>query len=312
MVCRIVVFLWLVLLATSAGAQGTREQARSLGREGVALYNQGRWKEAHDKLREADRLHHAPTLVLYMARCQRNLGKLLGARDAFESIANESLPKNAPEQFRDAKETAVRELEVLRRQIPSVMVTVRDLPGAAVSIDGDAVKPEALARPIELDPGWHVVSAEAAGGAKAQANVTLEEGESAVPVELRPAAAQPAKPRKPKKSGDEGDDGASLLAPALVSFVLGAAGLAVGIATGVMARSKADEVKSRCNGEHCLERDAELANDAKTFAHVSTAGFVVAGVGIAAGVVLLLVPVGGDAKTALAVRPDGFEILGSF
>jgi len=80
-----------------------------------------------------------------------------------------------------------------------------------------------------------------------------------------------------------------------------------------MASSKADDIKSRCSADnHCLTTDAELGDEAETLATVSTIGFVIAGVGVAAGVVLLVVPTGDDESVALRVAPNGLMFSGTF
>ena len=55
-------------------------QAHVRAEEGLRLYEARQWQEAFDKLRQAEDLQHAPARVLFMARCQYKLGKLLDAR----------------------------------------------------------------------------------------------------------------------------------------------------------------------------------------------------------------------------------------
>ncbi|AUX46588.1 hypothetical protein SOCE26_080940 [Sorangium cellulosum] len=227
--------LAVTLLATApalsaeppARAAGDAQQlARAKGHEGLKLYGADRWQEALEAFQEADRLYHAPTLVLYMARCQRKLGKLEEARALYEQVLGEPLPDDPPPAFLEARKDAEVELAAVRA----------------------ALRPAAPA----------------------------------------PAAAAPA----PAPAGEA--RGGSLL-PAGLAFGLGAVGLGVGTAAGVMSLSKVSQIKSQCDGHRCpaeLERDADAAT---TLGHVSTVGFIVGAASAVAGVVLLVVRPGGEA-----------------
>jgi hypothetical protein len=294
-------FLALLLAAAPSWAQGDRERARTIGREGLELFDQGRWEQAYEKLAEAERLHHAPTLVLFMARARRNQSRLLEARRLYEQLVDEKLDAGAPEQFRGAKDTAYRELRALERQIPSVLVV-----GASdVTIDGAAVAD--LARPVPLDPGEHTIAGRTADGSEGRRVVTLAADGKVVRVELGEAEPAPAE-AEPADAAEPDEPSSFSYVPAIVAFAAGGAGMAVGIATGVMAKSRADDIKSRCDDVHCLTTDAELGDEARTLATVSTVGFVVGGVALGAGVVLVAIaatseePTPGAGGTAWRLR----------
>ncbi|MGK4002438.1 tetratricopeptide repeat protein [Sorangium sp. So ce1036] len=94
--------------------ESAQELARAKAHEGLKLYGADRWQEAFEAFQEADRLYHAPTLVLYMARCQRKLGKLTDARALYEQVLAEPLPDDAPPAFLDARRDAEVELDAVR------------------------------------------------------------------------------------------------------------------------------------------------------------------------------------------------------
>jgi hypothetical protein len=104
------------------------------------------------------------------------------------------------------------------------------------------------------------------------------------------------------------------LPPAIIALGVGAIGIGAGIATGVMATSEIDDVKSRCIDNHCRPEDEEQTDDAHLVADVSTAMFVIGGVGLAAGITLSIWQPGGDTgETAtLHVSPGGLHIKGRF
>ncbi|WP_437809438.1 tetratricopeptide repeat protein [Sorangium sp. So ce1078] len=211
------------------GASAEAQQlARTRAHEGLKLYGADRWQEAFEVFKEADRLYHAPTLVLYMARCQRKLGQLEAARDLYEQVLAEPLPEDPPPAFLDARKDAETELAAVR-----------------AALEAPAAKTPPATAPA---PG-------VAGG------------------------------------------GGSLL-PAGIAFGLGAVGIGVGAATGLVSLSKVSDIKERCEGQRCPAELKGEADSATTLGHVSTVGFIVGAASAAAGVVLLVVRPGGH------VAPD--------
>jgi hypothetical protein len=298
--------------AAHAQGQSDIERARTLGRQGIEAFQEKRWDEAYSKLAEAEEIHHAPTLVVFMARAKRGAGELTRARELYMSVVSEELPSDATQPIRDAHSNAARELQALNERIPSLLVLVRGADAATLSVTVDGKPVADPSQPLALDPGEHVV---VATGANAEASdaVTLAEGDGVKRLELTLAA------EGDGTSGSQGDapaaDGSEgSLIPAFIGFGVGAAGLAMGIATGVMANSKADEVKSRCVDGHCPVEDESLRDDALTLGNLSTAGFVIAGVGVAAGVVLVIVRPGGDSSESAALRfgPGNLQLTGRF
>lgn len=293
----------LIALAFAPEAAGQDAgAAREMGRDGIALFDQGEWAQALDKLKAAEAMFHAPTLVLYIARCEQKLGHLLAARAHYQAIIAERMPADAPEQFRNAKDTAYSELQALDKQIPSLLVIAQ----GPVTLDGREVD---VAAPIRVDPGEHTLTS---GGVSR--TVSVKAGDGVVRVALAgDEAADEEAPAAGMDAPPEAGDSEGPLWPAITAFAVGGVGLGVGIATGVMAMSKSDEIKSRCIDEvHCLSSDASLGDEAQTLATISTIGFVVGGVGLAAGVVLILVRPGGGDGVALHVAPTGLALTGAF
>lgn len=101
--------------APAPGDAGSR--AVALGREGIQLYEAGRWAEAEAKLTEAEAVLHSPVFLLYIARCRRHAGRLLDARDAYRRSVDEQLAPTAPPAWRQALVDARAELSVLEEEI---------------------------------------------------------------------------------------------------------------------------------------------------------------------------------------------------
>jgi hypothetical protein len=270
-----------------------QELARMKAEQALKLFGADRWQEAFDWFREADLLFHAPTLSLYMARCQRKMGKLLEARDLYEKLLAEPLAKDAPPAFLEAHDAARAELDALRRVIPTVQIAVSGVPSgmARLTLDGKPLSEEKK----ELNPGSYTLEASAGGNDKAVKSFTLQEGTSQrIELALRVQPAAPA--AEAKKPAAPPPEAAKILAPARGSVIpgavllgLGAAGIGAGVATGVVSIGKVNDVKSRCTDAGCSPDDRAKTESARMLGNVSTALFVAGGVAAAAGVVLVVV-----------------------
>lgn len=304
-------------VAPAASAEQTARQkaeaqasARKLGEDALRLYGEKKFAEAYEIFRSADELFHANTLVLFMGHCRREAGRLLEARDIYEKVVNESVPKGAVEQFKKAKATAADELSKLKARIPTLRVTLRGAgaSSAKLRLDGAPTSVGELASGKEIDPGEHKITAETSGVEPTERVVTVDEGrETAVEIELTsdPKVATPVK----KKKG--------AIVPGAVALGVGAAAAAAGGVTGFMAMSKIDDIKTRCRPDgHCLVSDQANADSAQLLKTISTIGFAAGGALLATGVVLLVVRPGGgkeaegDEGTASAYIDIGVGSIG--
>lgn len=169
----------------------TPMQAQILSRrsadEGLRLYEQGQWKEAYEKLRAAEELHHTPTRLLYMARCQHRLGKLLEARGIYEKLLAEKLPPSAPEAFVDAQTSATKELEIVTVRAPKVKIMLTGAPKDAVRVTVDGVRVATWEKELVLNPGKHTLEVTSATTKPLVRSFTLNQGTTkTIDLVLRP------------------------------------------------------------------------------------------------------------------------------
>jgi hypothetical protein len=150
--------------------------------------------------------------------------------------------------------------------------------------DGAELGTDALGVARPVDPGEHIVT-RSPRRKEGRVTVTLRSGESkrvaAAPgdeLPEEPVAAATAAPPEPAGSG--------LRTGGIVAFVAGGAALGVGSITGILAINKHDSLVDQCNRTGCTASDIAPYH---TLASVSTAGFIVAGVGAATGALLFLV-----------------------
>jgi hypothetical protein len=285
-------------------------------------------EEAARHFEQAEALFHAPTLQLMIARTHARRGLLLEAEAAYRKLLAEDLAPEAPAEFPQAQATGRAELEALAARIPRLVLRLSDPSAAArveLSFDGRPLSAGELDRPIRCNPGSHAIVLTAPGVEPVSRTVTLAEAEH-MTIEL-PVAAGAASAGAPL--GGEAEPPSGSLMPALAAFGVGAVGLVAGTVAGALALDKQSELEARCPTRHCFPEDEELADAASVNATVSTVGFVVAGVGAAAGVTLLIVRSAGTSSAGtqssgsspngsssqslqLEVGPSGVAVLGSF
>jgi hypothetical protein len=303
-----------------AQTDSDKATARELAKEGADALEKKDFARAADRFTRADKLFHAPTLVLGLARAQVGLGKLVAAQENYHSILREELPPHAPEAFVQAQADARKELVALTPQVPWVVLSVegaRDLSQAKVKIGGDLVPPAALGVKRAIDPGEHTVHVELEGYLPAEKRFTVAPGVTeAVTITLSPATPHHAPPKATAGPVEPPPSGGLFPHQNTVGIVLigvGSAGVLVGAVTGGLALQKHDDLEAAgCVPEGCPASQQEALRSYHTLGTVSTVGFITGGVGVAAGLVLVLTapkaPKKADAKSAIAplapsVRP---------
>lgn len=280
-----------------AQAEDPQRVARQKGEQALKLYGADRWEEARRLFREADRLYHAPTLMLYAARCERKLGMLLEARATYERLIAEVLPPNNPRAYLEAQETAQVELDKLRPRIPVLKIAVNGVPpqSAKVKVDGSVVS-VIEGNMTELNPGNHRIEASVDGANPFVRYFAISEGGTkTIDLQLRKNAGPAAK--DPPVEEDSGISKGSLLPGGLV-FAVGAAGITVGAVAGMLSLDIVANLKSRCDGKLCPAADREESDSARLLGDLATAAFIAGGVAVATGTVLMIVQPGGGKGAA--------------
>ena len=306
--CLVALF---VASGSLAGAQpppssDLASEAERLADQGFDAYRAGRYAEAIDRFRQADAKVHAPPFVLYLARSHEKLGRWTDAARLYETIVSEVLDSSAPAPFRAAQDDARRELQALRPRIPRLRVVLTGQP-TEVTIDARQVAADEARSGVAVDPGAHTITARWPSG-EARRSVTLAE-RAALAVDLAPPSDATTAPAP--ASGGRGS-----LLPAGIAFGFGGVGAVVGSVAGLMALGDASELKSRCVEGRCNPSDEPLRDSGRAKATVSTVGFVLGGIGVAAGVVLLVVRPGASSSTAnptaLSIGPGGVTMMHRF
>jgi hypothetical protein len=172
-----------------------------------------------------------------------------------------------------------------------------DVPGIVVEKDGEQVQAGAFGVPIAVDPGEHTIAAHADGFQAWSTKITA--GKDVLKVAVPKLEKAPAGANAAVGAGD--DSARTRRTLGFIGVGTGVLGFAVGAIVGGLAVSKVSKTNgdpTLCSAKTCNAAGTDAQHSAATLAHVSTVGFVVGGVALATGVVLIATSKGGKKKEA--------------
>lgn len=341
----LVTTLGLSTIAPSAFAQSDddRAGARVAATEGVKASNEKRWAEAADLFSRAESLVHSPVHLLYLARAQEKLGRLVKARENYNRILREKVTADSPDAFRQAQASAQQEVGAVEARLAAVTVKVEGEKGAVtVTMDGEKVPPALIGLPVPVDPGNHTFQATGTDLKSDPVAVTVAEGGrnavtlvvkaapgsvdpfAAAPVATTPSAtpattgpssgptAPATPPPGPESSGSNG-----LKIGGYVALGVGVVGVGVGTLFLLSSRSKKSDADDLCSGpagcpESKKSEVESLDKDYKNAGTLSVVGYAVGGAGLITGVTLLVLSGGSKhSETTAGVTPwIGYQSAG--
>jgi hypothetical protein len=300
--------------------------ADSLYKDGVALMKNGNYDAACPKLIESQRLDPGGGTLVAIALCHEGQGRLATAVGDWDAALQQ-----ARADHNAMREQAARDhLAAVRPRLTSIRITVNgQTPGIHVVRDGAAVDEAQWGTALPVDPGTHVVEANAPGKAPWKQNVEARgEGvvvDVAVPPLFDASSAPPATPGTATTTGTPGPtttsaspgaeptsgadhpaaSGSSRRTIGWVVGGVGVASLATGIVFGILASSDWSSAKQACPNAVCPNpADVSRGSTVQTEATLSD---VLIGVGVAAaaaGVILILTaPHNPPASTGVRVLP---------
>lgn len=150
--------------------------AEALFREGRRLIKQGKLQAGCEKMEESEKLESSVGTLLNLGDCREKLGKPASAWAAFRKA--ESLAKlngNDKKRQREAK----RRADKLEADLANLTVQVGPSSkneGLVIKRDGEQLDPELWGTAIVVDPGSHVVTAEAPGRRPWRTEVSVGKG----------------------------------------------------------------------------------------------------------------------------------------
>lgn len=311
-------FAAVVALAAPAHAQRTAadiESARQAYNDGMALRDKGELKPALEKFRAAHALGNTPITGLELCKTHAALGQPVEAREVCLGVARIPLLAGETPRSQDARVEAARVADEVKPRISAIRIKVIGVPDGrepSVVVDGAPIPPAALGQPRSINPGAHVITARVGTGVETRAAFDMKDGETR-DVELTVAAPPPGEPAPaaapspfqsdPRREEKKGSG--------LVTFGFGVAiaGGAIGILTGAIALSKKGDLDEKCVDQGCGREYHDTLDSARSWAGLSTASFIVGGVGATIGFVGMLAS-GGSTDKRSGAKPKITPVIG--
>jgi hypothetical protein len=322
--------VWLAALSTTV-ALAADPAAESLFRDALALMKGDNFDDACPKLEASQKIEPRSGTLISLAYCHEKQGKTATAWAEYRDAQTLATTAKRDEHVEKAKTLAA----AIEPKLSKLTVTAASIAGLQLFIDGKAMAVGSLGSALPIDPGEHDVSARAPGHRTWSTTITVgaeadrkkvdvpflepePEPEPAGVVGLPhtpPSVLPPPVAGAPAPVAPPPDDGTAVPTVSWISFGIGAAGLVVGSITGIVALSKAGDLEDSCGGTIC---DAEFQSDfdsGAALANVSTAAFIIGGIGVATGVTTLLLfgdEPGNSAQVQTVVLPGYVGVAGRF
>lgn len=263
----------------SAGAQAAFER-------GLTAFESGRTDEACELFYESMALDPANGTLLNLARCHEKQGRVATAWSEYLQVATLASRRGEHERAAVAAEAAAR----LKTSLPQVRLVVEaPRPDLVVKRDGVVVSREAWIQPLYVDPGTHLIEAEAPGFGSYTTEVVVPSGGATVEVVIPRLTARP--PFSEAASSDKGGGGLSpFVIVAIASGGVAVTTAAVGGVLSAISRSEMDTADSDpalCPNDVCTPRGEDWMDSAEEKARASTALMVIAGLSAATAAAMI-------------------------
>ncbi|MBL8719077.1 MAG: hypothetical protein JNL79_24040 [Myxococcales bacterium] len=342
-------FLGTVSLGTfslPAFAAGDKAaQAEELFQKGLKLMADKKFSDACPLFAASQKMDPSIGTLGKLAECHEKEGKTASAWGEYREVAQLAKKDNDQKREKAANERAA----LLEPKLMRLNIVVE--PGASVTVlrDGEPIDPNTYGIALATDPGEHRIEAKAPGKVAYSTKVTLDKPGATVDVKIpalendaapapstsvtgapsttatvAPTSSASTVPTETPPPGPPPSNGSGMRAAGFTLAAVGVGGIVVGSVFGLTAKSKWDKGKADCPNNQCKTDEAyTLTQDAKKYGNFSTIGFVVGGVALAAGIVLVVVapsapkkdaPPTASLHVAPAVGPTtvGFSLGGNF
>lgn len=317
--------------------EADRQVARALAAEGYEALQRKDYTTAEDRFRRADKLVHAPTLIVDLARSLTGLGRLVEAYEYYELVLREGVSPNTPWSWQKAYRDAERELEQIKPRLSWLTINVNGPRKPAVFIDGRRVPSAAVGVPRAVNPGLRMVAARARGFSSKQRQILVAEGQhetlelslepkpEGAPEELEAVEVEVVDELPPPRLETPG----AQRTLGYVALTVGGVGLVVGgISSALVLRTRSD-LSNKCPDHVCVPLNQEQKSDFQEdinryslFKTAATVSLITGVVGVAAGTYLLLSKGGsprvesGTQKASVHIEPfvgiDSVGVTGKF
>jgi hypothetical protein len=252
-----------------------------------------KYEDAYHAFHKAYQLSHSPKVLGNIGFCALHLERDGEAIDAYTAYLHEVADVDERERAQ-----IQRDLGTLTSTVARVKATVKHAPGSLVLVDTrlatlgkavDNVYPiEGRELAIRVRPGRHVFKVKASDGDSLPFEANIEPASAVTHDFTFPSKDRPVAPRSsPSYAGP---------------IILGAVGLTVlggAVASGIVARSKTNDIEKQCPNDLCpatYDLDGNKKR-AQTFGTLADIGFIGGGVLVAGGFLWYLFLPKGESRT---------------
>jgi hypothetical protein len=230
----------------------------------------------------------------------------------------------------DVRKECLRRVDEVNAAIPTIIFEARDAAGndlsaVTLTMDGQLLSERLEGTPLSIDPGEHTFVFETAGQEPITRHLVVRESqkERREPVVFGAVAAKVSPPAPMVGAGVQPSSDATPPTPslgtqkvvALVAAGVGVVGLGLGVTFGLIAISKKDEAEKACPATCASQDGVDKWSSAKSTGTLSTALFVVGGVGAVGADVLWTTakpPAAGSIAAQLGITPGSVQLRGTW
>lgn len=299
--------LMFVQSAIAAPTPADKATAQTLFDDGMKLIAKKQYEPACKKLEESDRLDPGMGTKYRLAECYEYLGRTASAWVLFREVADEAKASAQADREKRARDRANKLDAKLSRLTINVASPTK---GLEVKRDGTAIGEGQFGAAVAVDPGSHVIEANAPG--KKPFQKTLDVAPAAQETVVIPAL-EDAAATEPKIPGEPPPKDTSSWQKPAAYVAAGVGVVALGVSTVLIlsARSAMKDSEPHCVGNACDRDGTELRDTAVSRGNLSTVFFVVGLVGLAGGAALYLTAPS-DSAPRVGIRPGFITVEARF
>jgi hypothetical protein len=178
---RHTIFITLLVLSSPAYAKGPKKpsseqkEADRHFKAGVALFKEGKFKEALAEFERAYEIAPHPLVLYNIAGCHRELSSYGEAIRFYERFLKEGKGQVPPSRLT----TAQTELDAILARIARITIVIQGPPYAQLFLDGAPLGTMPVPMPLVLPPGEHKIVAKADGYKDAERTLRVASGDEA-------------------------------------------------------------------------------------------------------------------------------------
>lgn len=296
-----------------------REQAQSRFLRGRDLLGKKKYEDALVEFRASHDIVSSPNARLEIARCLREMGKLVAAYAELGRTAIEAKEMLAQDnRYQRAYDSATAERAEIEPQLGFVTLTIPNATDETkVTIGGEEIRRAAWSEPAPVAPSDSEIVVTTPGHTPVKRTVSLAAGQKqALTIDALSGDTPDAAPGPAPDTTSQPSSGPSLRTWAYVAGGVGAAGLLTFTVGAIMAKSTYDDLNNACHGGPCPSDESGEISSGKTQQTIANVGLAVGIVGVAAGATLFVLSMPKTSEsapaTAVVVGPGWAGVRGQW